>query len=174
MHILLGLLTVIASILWALSHLGVDLGGLNPFSWKRRRQWRQRYETPPVHKLEKPIEAAAVILIGTVIAEGMVSRDQKMTLLELFENEFQQTPKRASELLTSGTFLLRDVSDLAAEIPHILAPCKDYFSHNQSVSLIDMLNRISALEGPVSTAQQNIIEAVRRELLSEKTVPGKW
>lgn len=174
MHILIGLLSVIASILWALSYLGVDLGGLNPFSWKRRRQWRQRYETPPVHKLTRPLEAATVILIGTVSAEGMVSREQKMALLELFQKEFEQSAERASELLASGTFLLKDVRDLAADIPNILAPSKEKFSAEQTESFLNMLEHIANLESPASRSQLDIIAAVTRELSAERPVPGKW
>ena len=43
MHIILGALGTIVTILWLLHRLaemGVSLGGLNPWLWQRRRKWR--------------------------------------------------------------------------------------------------------------------------------------
>jgi len=44
MHFILGLLGTIVTILILLNRLadaGIDLGGLNPFLWHRRRKWRK-------------------------------------------------------------------------------------------------------------------------------------
>lgn len=41
MHIVLGLLGTLVTILWLLyrlAEMGIDLGGLNPWAWRRRRQ----------------------------------------------------------------------------------------------------------------------------------------
>ena len=43
MHVLLGVLTAIVSILYALDRLGIDLGGMNPFHWYRRRAFAKKY-----------------------------------------------------------------------------------------------------------------------------------
>ena len=37
MHIIIGFLTALATLLYALDRLGVDLGWFNPWAWKRRR-----------------------------------------------------------------------------------------------------------------------------------------
>ncbi len=45
MHVIIGVLGSIITILILLNRLaeaGIDLGGLNPFLWKRRRQWKQK------------------------------------------------------------------------------------------------------------------------------------
>lgn len=44
MHILIGLITAIAGLVWALHSLqnaGVNLNGFNPFYWMRRRKWEK-------------------------------------------------------------------------------------------------------------------------------------
>ena len=40
MHIILGALGSIVTILYMLDRLGIDIGGLNPFYWYRRRAFR--------------------------------------------------------------------------------------------------------------------------------------
>ena len=60
MHIIFGLLGTIVTILILLNRLadaGIDLGGLNPFLWSRRRKWRKQYEGNPVFKIENPMDA---------------------------------------------------------------------------------------------------------------------
>ena len=59
MHILLGLLGTIVTILvllYRLSDSGIDLGGLNPFSWRRQRAWRQKFAANPIFSLEDPVQ----------------------------------------------------------------------------------------------------------------------
>ena len=43
MHVILGILSSIVAILYALDRLGIDLGGLNPFYWYRRRAFAKKY-----------------------------------------------------------------------------------------------------------------------------------
>ena len=38
----LGLLVTVLILLSRLADAGIDLGGLNPFLWRRRRAWRQK------------------------------------------------------------------------------------------------------------------------------------
>ena len=67
MHIVLGALTTIVTILWLLHRLaemGIDLGGLNPWYWRRRRAWRKKYEGDPIYAVEDPIDVAAIFVIG--------------------------------------------------------------------------------------------------------------
>jgi hypothetical protein len=46
MHYLIGLITAVAMLIFALSRLqraGLDLNALNPFLWYRRAQWKKLY-----------------------------------------------------------------------------------------------------------------------------------
>lgn len=174
MHIILGLITAIASLLWALNRFGVDIHSLNPFNWHRRNQWRKQLDTKPIHTLTKPIEAAAVLIVGIAQTEGLVSREQKAEILNIFRTELKQDAAAADDMLGSAAFLTRSVVNLAAEVPLILAPNKAYFSEEQAKSLIAMLTRVAALDSEISVAQRNTIKAVAKELLQEKVKPGEW
>jgi len=46
MHVIIGFLGSVVTILWLLHRLaemGIDMGGLNPWTWRRRRNFRQKY-----------------------------------------------------------------------------------------------------------------------------------
>lgn len=174
MHIILGLITAIASLLWALNRFGVDIHSLNPFHWHRRNQWRKQLNTKPIHTLAKPIEAAAVLIVGIVQTEGLVSREQKAEILNIFKTELKQDDTSANDMFGSAAFLMKNVVDLAAEVPLILAPNKAYFSEEQARSLVSILTRVSGLDSAISEAQKNAIRAVEKELLKEKVKPGEW
>ena len=62
MPAILGLLGTIVTILWLLyrlAEMGIDLGGLNPFLWRRRRKWKKHYEANPIYKIDSPMEATS-------------------------------------------------------------------------------------------------------------------
>lgn len=89
MHIIIGVLTAIAGLVWALHSLqnsGVDLNSFNPFTWARRRKWEKLYGAKPLYNLVKPMEAAASLIVGTLAQEGIISSDQKMQVISLFNS----------------------------------------------------------------------------------------
>ena len=62
MHIVLGLLGAIVTILVLLSRLadaGISLGGLNPFLWHRRRKWQNKMSGDPIFQVDHPMDATA-------------------------------------------------------------------------------------------------------------------
>jgi uncharacterized tellurite resistance protein B-like protein len=173
MHILIALITAITSLLWALDRLGVDLGGFNPFYWNRRRKWQKQYQTKPLHLLNRPVEAATVILVGLVNAEGAMSREQKDVLLKIFMEEFEKSADEAADMLGAGAFLLKDTMDIAAEVPLILEPNKADFSEDQVASLFSLMEKVARLEGEITTVQQNIIDKVKNEFTASSS-SGRW
>lgn len=174
MHILIGLITAIVSLLWALDRFGVDIHSLNPFLWHRRRQWRKRLTTKPLHTLSKPIEAAAVLIVGIAQSEGLVSREQKAEIINIFKNDLNQGAASAHDMFGAAAFLTKDTVDIASEVPHILAPNKALFTEQQARILVEVLTRVASLEGGITQAQERIIRAVEKELLHDKVKPGEW
>lgn len=174
MHIIIAFITAVVSLLWALDRFGVDIHSLNPFHWKRRREWKQKYYARPIHTLKRPLEAAAVLIVGIVKTEGMISREQKAELLDILRNDLKQDSATASDLFTASAFMLNDIMDIAAEVPQILAPCKELFSDEQVQSLLDILAKAASLEGGISPQQEKIILAVKKELQQPKAKPGEW
>jgi hypothetical protein len=106
MHVLLGLLGSLITILYILDRLGFDLAGMNPFYWRRRRAWAKKYEGDPIYSVEDPIEVAAILIIGVARLEGDLSAEQKRVAQEQFASAFSMDARAAAQLLGSASHLL--------------------------------------------------------------------
>ena len=66
MHIVIGLLTTLAGLVWALHALqnaGFDLNSLSPFYYARRRKWQNTYGARPILNIDEPMTLGAVMVI---------------------------------------------------------------------------------------------------------------
>jgi len=177
MHILLSILTAAAGLIWALYRLhnaGVNLNGFNPFYWARRRAWEKKLGTKPLHRIENSMEAAAVLVVAAAELEGSVTREHKALVIELFCKEFAVSEQQASEMYAVASHMLKDTMDVIAEVPGVLAPTKDEFEQRHKDTLLEMLQKVSEAEGPVSKAQSELIEAVQRVFEGEAVQKRDW
>jgi len=166
MHILLGLITAIGGVVWALYRLqnsGVDLNSFNPFHWARRRSWEKKLGTKEIHRLQDPIEAAALLTVAMATLEGEITREQKNEIIALFVQEFGVTKNTAAGYYTSSSHMLKDVMNMSAEVKNILRPTKSDFKQNHVDTLVDMLSKISTAEGAANTEQDLLLKAVIHE-----------
>ena len=150
MHIVLAALGSIVTLLWLLHRLaemGIDLGGLNPWSWRRRRKWKHAYEANPVYSVDSPMEATALLVTATAKADGDMSLEEKREILRMFEEEFRLSKRQAAELLISSTHLLGKGDEVRENLAAVLAPSLDSFSSEQAESAVTLLNRIGAVGG---------------------------
>lgn len=176
MHILLGLLGTIVTILFLLSRLadaGISLGGLNPFLWRRRRAWRQKFEANPLFSLDDPVEIAAILALATAKADGDMSAAERHALLAEFEHTFALNPRQAAELLTATAHLLGDGQILREHLDAVLADSKR-FSDAQRSSAMALLERIASVDGAPSALQREFIERVRAQLAPQPAPKGTW
>lgn len=177
MHIIVAALTAIAGLVWALYRLqnsGVDLNAFNPFHWMRRRQWEKQLSIKPLHRLDTPMEAAAVLVVATIKTEGEVTREQKTEVIALFEEKFKLNKQRATELFASSAFLLQDTLDYAAEVKHILAPCQEIFTTEQIESSLELIRSAALLDGEISTTQERLLDAVKSVFEASNSHLEKW
>lgn len=165
MHIIIGIITALATLAWAIRTLqqsGLTIDSINPFAWYRRTQWKKRYGTKPLYTLENSMDAAAVLIVGIAQLDGDVSREQKRAITTLFENEFELSPDKAQALLSSSTFLLNNEHDLVKHASQVITPSKASFSDRQINSLLQWMEDIASLDTPMNTAQNQLIQAVKR------------
>lgn len=177
MHIIIGILTAVAGLIWALVALqrsGLDVTAINPAAWSRRRRWRRLYGTKPIYSLQRPMEAAAVLIVGMVKQEGEISREQKAAVIDIFVKDFHLTEDQAREVFGSSVYLLKDELDLDQSVPGILAPSRESFTPDQAESLMDLLQRVARLEGEPTQAQQRTLQAVREALTTKPADGGTW
>ena len=177
MHIIIGIITAIAGLVWALNSLqnsGFDLNSLNPFTWARRRKWEKLYGTKAIHNLTSPLEAAAILIVGLVREEGEISKEQKETIIAIFEEKFHLKRNQSIDVFGSAVFMLKDEINFDQSVKKVLEPCKSEFTPQQTESLVSILERISTLEGSPTDSQQRIIKAVRQELSPSSDDRSTW
>lgn len=168
MHILLAFLTTLASVLWALDRLGIDLGWFNPWSWQRRRRWQKQYHANPAFSLESPVEAIALLLTATAKIDGDLSLEEKLELKKIFENSFHLSAKDASELLNSSVFLLGTGQEVFKRPKDVLVPNLEKFTSEQKNSSMDLLKQIANVGGSPSEPQQEFISNIKIQLIPEE------
>ena len=177
MHIVIAAITAIAGLLWALNSLqrsGFHFSSLNPFLAYRRWQWSRTYGARPIYKLERPIDVAAVLLLGVAKADGAITSDQKRELLAMFQSEFAISRDEASDLLLASSHLTRDEIYLVDHLDKILARSAERFDPDAVASLLAMMRKVAALDGSINSEQQKLIEATERYFAALKKPEGKW
>jgi hypothetical protein len=177
MHIVIATLGSIVTILWLLHRLadmGIDLGGLNPWAWRRRRKWRSTFEANPVYSITSPMEVTALLVTATAKADGDMSSDEKRAVLQMFEDEFRLSGPAAASLLTSSTHLLGTGDEVRDNLNRVLAPSLDEFTSTQAESAVAMLKEISETAGPPSQLQTALVEQARACLLATPGAENEW
>ena len=174
MHIVLGLLTTIISILYLLDRMGIDLGGLNPFYWRRRRAWAAKYQGDPIYSVEDPMHVAALLIVGAGKLEGDLSAEQKIAVLRLFKSKFSLDAAAASELLGSAAHLLGAPQVIDAQLNGVAQKNKDRLSGDQAESMIQMMLDVASVDGEPSAKQSDYIDSVRGLFVAPEKGQGVW
>lgn len=176
MHIIIGLITAIAGLAWALNSLqnaGVNLNAFNPFFWMRRRKWERKLGTKPMHALTDSMDVAALLVVAVAKEHGDITRESKLEILTMFEREFGVKRNKAIEMYSSSTYLMQDALNISEEVRHIIKPSKENFTSNHIAKLIKLLNEAASLEG-ITDGQRAIIKSVEKEFQSNKNQEKEW
>lgn len=177
MHIILGLLGAVVTILILvkrLSEAGIDIGWLNPFSWYRRRTWRQKYEGNPVFSLDTPLEVAAMLATAVAKIDGEISKEEKAILLSVFQNEFGKSEKEASDLLMSSIYLFGDGQDALAKPENILKRSLEKFSEDQARSVMLLLKSIAKIDTANAAEKDRFVSRVDSVFSNKFDSNEKW
>lgn len=174
MHIILGALTTLVTILFLLDRLGIDLGGMNPFHWYRRRAFANKYGSDPIFSVEDPIHVAALLVIGVAKLDGDVTAEQKKAAQQQFESEFSLDSREASDLFGSAAHLLAAPQLIESQLEKLAARNSNRFSREQAESMIEMMERVTSIDGELTTTQSEFITSVRDQFVQEEKGPGTW
>ena len=177
MHIVIGAITALAGLIWALVALqraGVSIASLDPFAWYRRMQWKKKYADKPLYCLDDPMDVAAVLLLATAKCEGEVSAEQKQALLKIFGSEFSLSADEAADLLVASAHMLRNEVYVLDNLARVLERSKDRFTATQVASLASLMRRIAELEGPANEEQRKLIDATLRYFEERAQPQSAW
>ncbi|UJF17264.1 TerB family tellurite resistance protein [Vibrio sp. SS-MA-C1-2] len=175
MHIILGILGVVVTILVLLNRLqegGIDIGWLNPFSWNRRRKFRQQYELPSYYSLDSPMDVAALFMLSIAKADGDITKEQKNELLELFQTEFKLSFEESKSLLASSSHILGNGAEVKSNPKSVIAKSFESFTPEQSESTKQLLTHVANIEGQPSSEQQKLLKSIISVLPSSNE--AKW
>jgi len=174
---IVAVITALAGLIWALSSLqrsGFQLSSLNPFLAYRRWQWSKTYGGKPIYKLDRPMDVAAVLLLGMAKADGDITSDQKKELLAMFQGEFNISRDEASDLLLASSHLIRDEIYLVDHLDKILMRSASRFEPEAVASLLAMMRKIAVLDGSINSEQQKLFDATERFFVERVKIRGKW
>lgn len=174
MHIVLGLLGTIVTILFLLDRLGITLGGLNPFYWRRRRAWAKKYEGDPIYSVEEPIHVAALMIIGAAKLDGDITAEQKKVALSQFESSFSLDSRAASELVGSAAHLLGAPQFIDTQLNGLADKNKDRLSRDQAESMIQMMVEVASADGELTAKQSEYIKGIRSQFVPSEKSEGTW
>jgi len=177
MHVVIAAITALAGLLWAINSLqrsGFHFSSLNPFLAWRRWQWRRTYGGKPIYQLERPIDVAAVLLLGIAKADGDITSDQKRELQAIFQSEFDMSRDEAADLLLASSHLIRDEIYIVDHLGKILERSAPHFEPTHVSSLLELMRRVAALDGSINAEQQKLIDATERYFVAKQPAAGKW
>ncbi|TLU67146.1 TerB family tellurite resistance protein [Thalassotalea litorea] len=165
MHIILGVIGSIITILILINRLseaGLDIGWLNPFSWHRRRKYRNNHDLNPVFKLDSPMDVAALYVVGAAKADGDITATQKQAIVDMFESEFHLSNSQAKELLSSSVHLIGNGQEFYDNPDRCIERTYDDFSPEQVDSVNALLNRIIEVDGNATAEQTSFVSKVAK------------
>lgn len=174
MHIVIGLLGSIVTIMYLLDRLGIDIGGLNPFYWYRRHAFAKKFGSDPVYSIEDPIHVAALLIIGTAKLNGDLTAEQKNVAQQQFESSFSMDAREASELFGSAAHLLAAPQLIDTQLRKLADKNADRFSTEQAESMVQMMIAVASADGDMSEPQQDLIETIRSQVVPSKQGQGTW
>ena len=174
MHVIIGVLTGLVTIFYLLDRLGIDIGGLNPFYWRRRRAWAKKYQGDPIYSIEDPMHVAAVLIVGAAKLDGDLTAESKKAALLQFKNRFSLETSSASELLGSAAHLLGSPQVIDTQLNGVVEKNHGRFSREQAASMIEMMTEVAAADGELSPRQKEFIDALRNRYLAADKEQGSW
>ncbi|NVJ59873.1 MAG: TerB family tellurite resistance protein [Gammaproteobacteria bacterium] len=161
MHIILAALGAVVTILVLINRLsetGIDFGWLNPFAWKRRRNWAKQYHANPVYSVRDPMEVTALLMVALAKSGGDMSSEQKRYIKQEFQNVFGLTEDEASSLIHSSVFLLKENFEQVKNLNKVLAPSVESFSSAQASSALELMTGVVNLDSQTNAFQANLLQ----------------
>jgi uncharacterized tellurite resistance protein B-like protein len=161
-------------VFYLLDRLGIDIGGFNPFHWRRKRAWSRQFHGDPIYSVEDPLHVAALLILGAAKLDGIVSAEQKRVALQRFESVFSLEPKESTELVGSAVHLLGAPQVIDAQLQGLADKNKNCFTQEQADSMLQLMVEVVSADGEVTAAQSAFIENMRTHFEPPQKNQGTW
>ncbi|MBS9777997.1 MAG: hypothetical protein KGV50_04455 [Gammaproteobacteria bacterium] len=166
MHIILGFLTLLGTLLWVYKNLnesGFKLSSINPFLWKRRHDWNKRRQMNPLFILDTPKDVAAALLYIVNRLDGELSFDEEEILVEDYQSILKMSPQEAQATMQQTKFMLDNYPIVISDIDAIFHQnVLSQFSSAQVKSLVEHLGVIAGRKSGISSTQEEWIKKIKQ------------
>ena len=168
MHVILSVLGGILTVMYFLDRFGIDIGWLNPFWWRHRRNWAKKFDGDPIYGIEDPMQIAALLVVGIAKLDGDVSAEKRSTAVAKFESEFSLSRREADELYVSAAHLLGGPTVVDSQLDGLLQRNASRFSAEQVGSVLAMMQSVAAADSAVSPRQSEFLQSAAAKLGGSK------
>ncbi|MEE9310759.1 MAG: hypothetical protein V3U64_07030 [Cocleimonas sp.] len=156
---ILGAIVTILILLNRLANAGIDLGGLNPFLWHRRKKWKDKLTGNPIYQMDSSMDVVALYMLAVVKADGDITKEDKDHILGLFENDFHLSTKEASSLLVSSSHLLGNGEEAQDNVAKVFERSLPHFTEAQIKSSQELIRKAAgSLEQRPQTTHKIILD----------------
>ncbi len=170
---ILGAIVTILILLNRLANAGIDLGGLNPFLWHRRKQWKDKLEGNPIYQMDSSMDVVALYMVAIVKADGDITKEDKDRLLTLFETEFHLSTKEASSLLVSSSHLLGNGDEVQNNVAKVFERSLPHFTEAQVNSSQALICKVAGNLDARPDIAHKIIQDIAK-VFSSNTKVQNW
>ncbi|MCF6299958.1 MAG: hypothetical protein L3J52_02400 [Proteobacteria bacterium] len=105
---------------------------------------------------------AALLIVAVTNADGIISLEEKMLILKIFEGDLQQSQQEASGLLTSSVFFLKEEDNVAKNMAKILKFTAKKITPHQVEFTVECMQKIVSLSTDQRESQLEIINQFER------------
>ena len=167
---ILGFIVTILILLNRLANAGIDLGGLNPFLWHRRKKWKDKLEGNPIYQIDSPMDVVGLYMLAVVKADGDLSKEDKSHLLKLYSENFHLSDKEASALLTASSHLLGDGEEAQQNVAKVFEKSLANFRQSQITSTKELIREAAGDLEQRPEAAHKLIHDIEKVLDSTSKV----
>ncbi len=154
----LGIIVTILVLMKRLADAGIDLAGLNPFLWQRRRKWKAKLEGNPVYQIDSPMDVVALYMVAVTKMDGDMTKEDKQRLHGLFIKDFNLTQKEAASLMISSSHLLGNGEEACDNVAKVFEPSLDDFTDTQMQSSRELIRKAA---GDLSQRPEEVHQIIR-------------
>lgn len=167
MHILIAVLGAAAAAFWAFTYFtrAARQGreAVNEVRGViRSGRWSRKVSRRLIENLSDPREAAAILLYRIAAYDGAVTDRQKAAMIGEMRGAFSADEETAEGLYAFARMAAGEINDAANSLKKILRPIVAVCTDEEKRQLAAMLEKVGAVEGPLTDMQRRLIDETRR------------
>ncbi len=172
MHILLGLLSAVGIILFALWRINMAVQATRELAdaadsargFFRRSKWRKKLNSDQLKNVSDPREAATIMMVAVAETDGAMTDRERIKILSIMRDKFEASQEQAEEMLSLARWMSKDAGDLTSFLNRLVPVIMKACDEKQKHELVEMLRDVASAHGEVPQEQEQSILQIKRYL----------